>query len=497
MFSTYARRCPGQAYLNQVLLPHISKIFSNPTLNLEIDPYKIYHELVRQQCAPAEVPHDQIPSLQQVQELVRTRSAALQDLVASVQESIFQSLPNIPYGMRWICKQIRSNVRRKDPSISDMELSPLIGAAFYLRFLNPAIVSPQAYRLVDEPPSGNAQRTLMLVAKTLQSLVNNSPYKENFMKTMQPFMDANRTRMCSFLHNLCNVGDFYDTLELDQYMALTQKNLTINISLNEIYRMHSLLFKHLDSLAPNADDRLRIIMNDLGPAPNAVPRAKDYNIELPLFSRWEMPIHDWSKALLSESNLTQSDILFMETKSIFVKLIRSMPHLTRDSPFHLCAVLTCAANSQDKIVIRKGARAHNMLLELVNLRAIDATTFEPLAEEIAAELQLLRNSRNEVAKELESLRGVLNSLHDQNSYLLGQLDSYKSYLQNARITSGTSNHRSSFLGPLGVVSVRGRSIRRPWVWQSAHCHRYTYYQLEQELLIEKSLIPADRCVKYG
>ena len=53
------------------------------------------------------------------------------------------------------------------------------------------------------------------------------------MMSLNPFVENNKTRMNAFLNALCDVGDFYETLEMDQYMALSKKDLQINITLND------------------------------------------------------------------------------------------------------------------------------------------------------------------------------------------------------------------------------------------------------------------------
>ena len=58
-----------------------------------------------------------------------------------------------------------SNVtlKRKYPDATDFSICSLIGGFFFLRFINPAIVTPQAYMLVDGLPSKHPRRTLTLV----------------------------------------------------------------------------------------------------------------------------------------------------------------------------------------------------------------------------------------------------------------------------------------------------------------------------------------------
>ena len=59
---------------------------------------------------------------------------------------------------------------------------------------------------------------------------------------------------------------------MDQYMALSKKDLMIHITLNELYNTHSLLLQHIDTLSPNDKQHLRILMDELGPAPQQVRR---------------------------------------------------------------------------------------------------------------------------------------------------------------------------------------------------------------------------------
>lgn len=53
--------------------------------------------------------------------------------------------------------------QRKYPDATDYAICSLIGGFFFLRFINPAIVTPQAYMLVDGVPAKFPRRTLTLV----------------------------------------------------------------------------------------------------------------------------------------------------------------------------------------------------------------------------------------------------------------------------------------------------------------------------------------------
>jgi Ras GTPase-activating-like protein IQGAP2/3 len=77
---------------------------------------------------------------------------------------------------------------------------------------------------------------------------------------------------------------------MDQYMALSKKDIILNISLNEIFSTLTLVQHHLDIIAPKEKDRIRILMTEMGQAPSQVARKDNKTIDLSLFSRWEIPI---------------------------------------------------------------------------------------------------------------------------------------------------------------------------------------------------------------
>jgi Ras GTPase-activating-like protein IQGAP2/3 len=69
--------------------------------------------------------------------------------------------------------------------------------------------------LVDGVPAKHPRRTLTLIAKMLQNLANKPTYaKEVYMASLNPFVEENKGRINNFLNELCEVGDFYDSLEV-------------------------------------------------------------------------------------------------------------------------------------------------------------------------------------------------------------------------------------------------------------------------------------------
>lgn len=66
--------------------------------------------------------------------------------------------------IRCMAVNISLGTQRKYPDATDYAICSLIGGFFFLRFINPAIVTPQAYMLVDGVPAKYPRRTLTLVS---------------------------------------------------------------------------------------------------------------------------------------------------------------------------------------------------------------------------------------------------------------------------------------------------------------------------------------------
>jgi len=259
MMMAYTRRPPGKEYLKAVLADKINSLIEHKDLELEINPSKVYETLLGQEtetsrnsteALPRGITGDEAAARADVQEIIEPRVQGLIGVANSFLTTIIAGLEEIPYGIRWICKQIRSLSRRKYPDASNETICTLIGGFFFLRFINPAIISPASYMVIDSTPAENPRRTLTYVAKMLQNLANKpTTSKEDYMTAvLQPFTQQNRERMSAFLLEICEVQDFYESLELDNYVALSKKDLELKITLNEVYSMHEMLQEHEEQL---------------------------------------------------------------------------------------------------------------------------------------------------------------------------------------------------------------------------------------------------------
>ncbi|KAK8211675.1 Rho GTPase activation protein [Phyllosticta paracitricarpa] len=476
-------RGPGQSYLKVVLAERINSLIELKDLDLEINPLKVYEKMIQEiedseGRLPAHLPRgvtaEQAAENETVQQIIAPRLTMLMEIANSFLSTIIDGLEETPYGIRWICKQIRSLSKRKYPDASDATICTLIGGFFFLRFINPAIVTPRSYMLIDAIPAENPKRTLTYIAKMLQNLANKPSYaKEPYMIKLQPFLQQNKDRINKFMLDLCEVQDFYESLEMDNYVALSKRDLELSITLNEVYATHALLERHADALTRDENSHLAVLLQELGSAPSQLPRKENRTINLPLFSKWETPIDDLTSAL----DITQDEVYFMEAKSTFVMILRSLPPNTSimRRPLRLDRIAEAAATTKnDSVMVKKGIRAMELLSQLQENGVIDKEDgFALLRDEVEQELVHLGSLKDKVLDETRKLEQVLKTIKDHNAYLVGQLETYKSYLQNVRSQSEGKSKRQQKQTVLGP-------------------YKFTHQQLEKEGVIQKSNVPENR-----
>lgn len=481
MMTTYTRRGPGQSYLKTVLSAQITHVTTAlKDVDLEINPLKVYESLVGDKRAsvhglPKAVTAEEAAAIPQVNAAIAERVVKLVKVTNQFLDTIINGLEETPYGIRWICKQIRSLSKRKYPDAQDQTICTVIGGFFFLRFLNPAIVTPRSYMLIETNPADLPKRTLTYIAKMLQNLANKPSYaKEPYMVVLQPFIEQNKDRMNKFLLDLCEVQDFYESLEMDNYVALSKKDLELSISLNEVYAMHELLEKHSSELnSKDEGSHLKQLLSELGPAPKQLPRKENRAIILPLYSKWETALDDLTAAL----DITQEEVYFMEAKSTFVMILRSLPANSSIArrPLRLDRVAEAAATTKnDSVLVRKGIRCIELLQQLNEWGVVDKNDqYSSLRDEVDQELQHLGSLKDKVVAESGKLDEVFRTIRDHNTYLVGQLETYKSYLHNVRGQSEGTSKR-----------IQNQKVLGPY--------KYSHAQLEKDGVIQKSNVPANR-----
>lgn len=503
MMTTYTRRGPGQQYLKEVLTKVLTHLTSAQDLILEINPLKVYEAMLnqRESMTGQQSNLNRKPTAEEaaanpdVQEIIQPRIKKLGEIADQFISAFINSIDLVPYGIRWICRQISLLTREMFPTATREQALSLVGGFYLLRFVNPAVVTPQAFMLVEAKLSANARRNLTLLAKILQNLANNIQFggvKEFYMAPLNTVLENNKPRINDFLEKLTDVDDLEAHLNLDRYVALgkTSENF-INISLNEMYFIHGLLNHHLPVIAPEisapTDELLHRLLRELGPAPPQLPRKDNANVDLKLETQL--------LGSQGEPEMTPEQI-YQETKYLLFSIIKALPDIkganTTDIPATLQLAQMVAIKSQNEAL---GEMILNINTNIKDLLAAGLIKEEDGYAQLRKDaMQELLNYEKQVEKtnnDIQLLNKVISNIREHNLFLQQQLEVYKQYLDNVRQNCSSSSPATK-KNPEQKGSKKKSSSSSSSGQRKLGPIKFTHNLLEKDGIIIESEVPAER-----
>uniref|UniRef100_A0A4W5MG50 IQ motif containing GTPase activating protein 2 n=1 Tax=Hucho hucho TaxID=62062 RepID=A0A4W5MG50_9TELE len=283
MVVSFNRGARGHNTLRQLLAPVVKEIIEDKDLGINTNPVEVYKAWVNQletntgeaSKLPYEVTPDQAMSHEEVRAKLESSSRALRTATDKVLNSIVSSLDNIPYGMRYIAKVLKNSLHEKFPDATEDELLKIVGNLLYYRYMNPAIVAPDGFDIIDMSAGGqlhsDQRRNLGSVAKMLQHAAANKLFEgENaHMTPMNNYISQTYQNFRVFFQAACDVPEPEEKFNVDEYSDMvTLCKPVIYISIDEIINTHSLVLEHLEAISPDHNDLLHELLQDLGDMPD-------------------------------------------------------------------------------------------------------------------------------------------------------------------------------------------------------------------------------------
>jgi len=517
MMSTYTRRGPGQQYLKAMLTGVISEIVSDPELNLEINPSKVLEQYINDYETREGKPYEgnrkpspeECAELPFIQALIAPRYPQIEAAAGKLISALRKSVDIVPYGIRWICRQIKRLVLERWPSSTRQQVCSVVGGFFILRFVNPAIATPNAYMLVEAKLSNAARRNVTLLAKVMQTLANNTPFgglKEMYMAPLNSLLEKYYAELNDILDRLTEVDDLDVHLSMDRYLALTKfSDQTITISLNEMYFVHALLLANKEQVFSGLEnDEVLQLLDSAPTAPAQLPRKDNSNVELKLISvrrkgagsSGSVREEEASSGKLSGMAPEQK---YSETKYLFFTLMRSVPQrieLANSDVKQLLGQLASWATvhgKQDMLELISQILANCKDLAAMGMLSA-ADNYARLRIDLADDVTNLDARIKRAAAEAERLRGVLKTLTERYEAGIQQFKVYEEYLANVRSTATMASAPGKGKKPEAIAAAAGSSAgdkAAPSVPLPPPV-KYTYSQLLKDGVICASQIPEDK-----
>eukprot|EP00298_Acanthocystis_sp_HF-20_P006373 c16257_g1_i1.p1 GENE.c16257_g1_i1~~c16257_g1_i1.p1 ORF type:complete len:735 (-),score=290.96 c16257_g1_i1:15-2219(-) len=466
--SSYCRREQSIYFLREILHDDVAALAADPSIDFELRPEKIYAELLREQelngnhtseyskTATQDVMENH-PTIKRIQ---ADRATVLESYVTKIFNNILKSAQNIPFGIRWLMLRIRERCLAKWPNSSADEINSLLGGFIFLRYISPAITAPDSYKIIDES-IGACRRNCVLIAKVIQNMSNGTFFRENYMQSLNNFIQTGSAQLSAFFAELCDVEPLNEHMLLEIECSLERDEYLISTTLNDVYQIHAYLYEHKKRIFHDPKDPLNGVLEKLGEPPTKLRREEDLSVNLHLGKSDHVSSYEIKKAVFDDS-------VFVNLKTQLANLVlqcnsfpSSATNITSSTIPTLIAIQSEATFPRNLIPVVK---------EIITILQTLVSNKRFLSAEIAyasAVRDLGRKSdiHNKIKRKLKSATQALNEIQSTRKEMLEKLELQKTYLNNIQNQ--------------GKVTVKLPN------------KEFTHKELEDKKVITESRLPAD------
>ncbi|XP_012162697.1 neurofibromin isoform X2 [Ceratitis capitata] len=287
----------GASYLQNLLEPLIQPLLDDPSTSYEVDPARL---------EPGE-------------DLERNKEN-LMSLTKVFFESILNSVDRFPSQLRSMCHCLYQVLSKRFPTVLQTNIGA-VGTVIFLRFINPAIVSPQELGIVSRQVPASVKRGLMLMSKILQNIANHIEFsKEQHMVSFNDFLRAHFEQGRHFFVQIAS-----DCETVDQ----TAHSMSF-ISDANVLALHRLLWSHQerigDYLSSSRDhkavgrrpfDKMATLLAYLGPPEH---KPVDSHMMFSSYARWssiDMSCHNFEEIMVKHQMAEKEEFKILKATNVF------------------------------------------------------------------------------------------------------------------------------------------------------------------------------------
>lgn len=155
--------------------------------------------------------------------------------------------PNVHRDLRIISKILKQTSSAKFPEVKTVAQTA-VGGFLFLRFICPAIVSPEGFEVVSTPLSPQARRPLILISKTLQNLANATTFKEQYMTPLNNLLEQNTAKLHSWFDQVTNLNP--NDMQIPENQSAPAPDQLVNdLQEKDLVLLHRFFHTNKDTLA--------------------------------------------------------------------------------------------------------------------------------------------------------------------------------------------------------------------------------------------------------
>uniref|UniRef100_A0A7N6C2H4 IQ motif containing GTPase activating protein 3 n=1 Tax=Anabas testudineus TaxID=64144 RepID=A0A7N6C2H4_ANATE len=476
MLVNFYRNARGHNALRESLGPALQDVLLDRTISIRTDPVDVYKTWINQtetqtghkSSLPYEVSPEDALCHPEVQRRINIAIINLKNLTDRVLKAITSNLHKLPYGLRYTAKVLRDALKTKFPEVSEDELYKIVGNLVYYRYMNPAIVAPDGFDVLDRSVGSTLQPEQRHILGSIARMLQHSAANKHFhgdgyhVGALNQYISQTHKKFRKFLLSVCDVPEPEDRFSMDEYSELLILNKpVIYISVSELLNTHKVRKPRIlirISIKPSSVWLTFVLACDLDHSESACSSTGESSLQADPGSepsKMEVSLTLTSKFDIFNDSDDKPDARGL-MKQLIIDVIRTQPGdslsdilRTSTSPdqeaCHDWLVQRRArqdARTPEKIKRNQSLVANsNLSLEekkrkiLRGLRRLEALrvlrppeTENQILQMIAKDIRQQRLHRQRRGAELLKLRETLNSLQVKSSFHSEQVDYYRHYI---------------------------------------------------------------------
>ncbi|KAI9306909.1 Rho GTPase activation protein [Cunninghamella echinulata] len=503
-------------FFKKLIQPLVTSIIENDNLDLETNPINIYKKLINEEeintgiptNRPLNVSELEAISYQDVQEKLVMHIGDLKRATEQFLLSITTSVNDVPYGIRIIAREVKHSLENAFPSEPHSRIVKIIGHFLYYRYLNPAIIAPEQYDVINTIVNPVQRKNLAEISKMLHYISSGKTFEDPHLNSLNRYVIEAGERFSDWFIEVTKVEDpqsYFGIDALDDQIN-TQKP-TVYMNSAELFHLHYVLENNMEILQPEVKKKALYLNNNHIDTPlydlvKAIgPSTYKPNIKLSNESTFPLTlsshIHD-NQSMSTETRLRQTTF---DTKRLVVHVIKNQSghsleeilqapvddqyekaweiykmkeflNMQSSSPYNGMSTMY----SKRRYLRLNGTEAlldlneisflqlkqltHRLLLHLERCNVISAADgYQSMINMIAQDITGKNNMRRQRERELERMKSIIEHLNQKRDYLLDQSNQYEDYFNGCMESMANKKNKKNYKFTLSLFSKQYFHIR--------------------------------------
>jgi Ras GTPase-activating-like protein IQGAP2/3 len=296
LLTSYVRSPRDRKFLRDLLSPLIKEdIMENNELDLESDPIQIYRSAINNEelrtgqrsRRPADIPREEAIRDPETRETFIRHLQDLRDITDHFFVCLEDSLHKMPYGIRFVAQQSFDLLCAKFPHEPQRHLLSLVGHWLWKTYIQPALLQPDTWGVIDRGLSPMQKRNLNEISKVVSQITVGRLFGGDnvYLQPINPYISESLERIeeiwsngklsslfkvCALLTNaVIDVRPAEEQFDIDVFNDLFARTKpTLYMKLSDIFAVHQLMTQDVAVVCPSQDDILREVIRELGSAKN-------------------------------------------------------------------------------------------------------------------------------------------------------------------------------------------------------------------------------------